>query len=1024
MSKDYEILQKLKADFHSCKNLQSKLDSQRQVWVREYNGEPYGNESELRSKIVSRDIKKQSEWQHAALIEPFVSTPDIIRANPITAEDAEAAPKIEVLLNTQFCRQFNRYNFMTKALKVMDQEGTVVVRTGWEYEEKEIEVKIDEEVINPEFVAAYQAVQAGQLDPSALQDIPQTVIQTRIEKQVKPVKNHPTAAVCRNEDVFIDPTCQDDMDKCQFIIYRYESDLATLTASNRYKNLDKIQIPEVSPGDEDYNSPDKSYFTFKDKARRKLLVYEYWGYYDINDDGVVEPIVCTWVDNTLLELIPNPFPDQKLPFIVTPFNSIPFSLYGEPNAELLSDVQKVKTAIYRGFIDNMALSSNGQKGVKKGALDPQNLNRFYAGENFEYNGVSNDIFYEGSFNELPGSIFNMLQMLNNEAESITGVASFNQGINGNALGSMLDIETIIPLINGETKKLKDIADGDVIIGSNGKGTTVTKAHQIEYPKQAYELRFSNGEIVKGGGEHLWTVKVTKPHRRKLEKWHTVDGDTLYAYLEQGYTVHIPRISRIDMQNNQELLIDPYCLGAWLGDGSSAGARFVSEDKEIVDRFSKAGFEVKLAAKQDNVGKATSYEIVGHTSGDKSKSLHTRLHKLNLLTRYKGEKHIPQEYLTASYQDKLELLRGLMDTDGYIHQSKTVGVFTQTKGRLLDDVLLLLTSMGIQYFLKEKSVEYMNEQKQKGSGKFILSTKPMVEVYFACLDNPFYVSRKASKWKSPHKRTQIVKIESVKKCEKVLMRCLTVDSEDKLYAFGHYYTLTHNTATSIRATVDSSSTRRLNIVRNISENLIKPLLRKWLAYSAEFLDEEAQFRITNEEFIWLKRDDLGASIDIDLNISTSDDNQAKAQELAFLLQTLGPSEDPFIRKTLMVEIARLYRMPQLAKAIETYEPQPDPMQQRLMELQAQLLEAQIADLQAKAGENEVDRELKGAKVQTELAKAKNLSAQADKTDLDYIQQYYGTPHKQAMQSQEQQNQFEVTQNILKLLQNTQNKGRYV
>ena len=668
MSKDYEILQKLKADFNSCKNLQSKLDSQRQVWVREYNGEPYGNESELRSKIVSRDIKKQSEWQHAALIEPFVSTPDIIRANPITAEDAEAAPKIEVLLNTQFCRQFNRYNFMTKALKVMDQEGTVVIRTGWEYEEKEIEVKIDEEVINPEFVAAYQAIQAGQLDPSALQDIPQTVIQSRIEKQVKPVKNHPTAAVCRNEDVFIDPTCQDDMDKCQFIIYRYESDLATLTAANRYKNLDKIQIPEVSPGDEDYNSPDKSYFTFKDKARRKLLVYEYWGYYDINDDGVVEPIVCTWTDNTLLELIPNPFPDQKLPFIVTPFNSIPFSLYGEPNAELLSDVQKVKTAIYRGFIDNMALSSNGQKGVKKGALDPQNLNRFYAGENFEYNGVSNDIFYEGSFNELPGSIFNMLQMLNNEAESITGVASFNQGINGNSMGS--------------------------------------------------------------------------------------------------------------------------------------------------------------------------------------------------------------------------------------------------------------------------------------------------------------------------------------------------------------------NATAIRGVIDSSSTRRLNIVRNISENLIKPLLRKWLAYSAEFLDEEAQFRITNEEFIWLKRDDLGANIDIDLNISTSDDNQAKAQELAFLLQTLGPSEDPFIRKTLMVEIARLYRMPQLAKAIETYEPQPDPMQQRLMELQAQLLEAQIADLQAKAGENEVDKELKGAKVQTELAKAKNLSAQADKTDLDYIQQYYGTPHKQAMQAQEQQNQFEVTQNILKLLQNTQNKGRYV
>ena len=225
----------------------------------------------------------------------------------------------------------------------------------------------------------------------------------------------------------------------------------------------------------------------------------------------------------------------------------------------------------------------------------------------------------------------------------------------------------------------------------------------------------------------------------------------------------------------------------------------------------------------------------------------------------------------------------------------------------------------------------------------------------------------------------------------------------------------STATSIRGAIDSASTRRLNIVRNISENLVKPLLRKWLAYDAMFLDEESQYRITNDTFVYLKRDDLGANIDIDLSISTSDDNRAKAQELAFVLQTVGPSEDPRLRKILMAQIAQLYRMPDLAKMIMDYKPEPDPMAEQMQQLQMQLLQAEIANTQAKAGENTVDQDVKRAKVQTELAKAKSLNSMADKTDLDYVHQYSGIKEKEALQRQQLQNQFNIDRETLKLLQ---------
>jgi N4 gp59-like protein len=654
------LLSNLKADFTASKLLRNELDQKIARWKSEYNAEPYGNEVNGRSKLVSRDIKKQSEWQHAALIEPFVSTPDIIKANPVTSEDAEIAPKIEVLLNTQFCRQFSRYNFMTKALKVLDQEGTVVIRTGWEYEEKVVEVEEDREIPNPDYQRAIEAVNQGITDPSILQGIEPTLITKVRVRKTKPVKNHPTAMVCRNEDIFIDPTCQDDMDKCQFVIYRYETDMTTLKQAGIYKNLDKIKIPTGLTGtnDTEYITEDSTSFRFSDTARKKIVVHEYWGNYDINGDDIAEPIVCTWIDNTIIRLEDNPFPDKKPPFLIVPFSAIPFKLYGESNAELLSDIQKIKTAIYRGFIDNMALSNNGQKGIKKGSLDEYNKQRFLNGENFEFNHYASD-FFIGNFNELPSSIFNVLTLMNNEAESITGVASFNTGINGNALGS--------------------------------------------------------------------------------------------------------------------------------------------------------------------------------------------------------------------------------------------------------------------------------------------------------------------------------------------------------------------TATSIRGAIDSASTRRLNIVRNISENLVKPLLRKWLAYDAMFLDEESQYRITNDTFVYLKRDDLGANIDIDLSISTSDDNRAKAQELAFVLQTVGPSEDPRLRKILMAQIAQLYRMPDLAKMIMDYKPEPDPMAEQMQQLQMQLLQAEIANTQAKAGENTVDQDVKRAKVQTELAKAKNLNSMADKTDLDYVHQYSGIKEKEALQRQQLQNQFNIDRETLKLLQ---------
>jgi hypothetical protein len=189
-------------------------------------------------------------------------------------------------------------------------------------------------------------------------------------------------------------------------------------------------------------------------------------------------------------------------------------------------------------------------------------------------------------------------------------------------------------------------------------------------------------------------------------------------------------------------------------------------------------------------------------------------------------------------------------------------------------------------------------------------------------------------------------------------------------------------------MDATSTRRLDIVRNIAENLIKPLMRKWMAYNSEFLLEEQVIRITNDEFVPVRRDDLEGKIDIEISVATAEDNAAKAGELSFMLQTIGPNEDPSIRRMLMAEVARLQKMPDLAKKLEEYQPQPDPMAMKEMELRIALLEAQVQNERAKAMENQVDVQLKQAKTQSELAKAKVASSEADLKDLSFLERESG------------------------------------
>ena len=97
-------------------------------------------------------------------------------------------------------------------------------------------------------------------------------------------------------------------------------------------------------------------------------------------------------------------------------------------------------------------------------------------------------------------------------------------------------------------------------------------------------------------------------------------------------------------------------------------------------------------------------------------------------------------------------------------------------------------------------------------------------------------------------------------------------------------------------------------------------------NSEFLEDEEIIRITNEEFIAINRNDLGGKYDIKLNISTAEADEQKGSELAFMLQTMGNTMPPEMSQMILADIAKLRKMPDLAKRIAEYQPQPNPLAQ--------------------------------------------------------------------------------------------------
>ena len=458
-------LEDLKKDFEGTKNSQSALTSKIRRWrdLLNVTGNEKPKKVKGRSSVQPKLIRRQAEWRYSALTEPFLGTQKLFTVAPVTFEDGPGAKQNELVINWQFRTKLNRVAFIDEYVRTAVDEGTVIVRVGWNRNVVKTKTMVP--------VYAYygietqeqanqlqQALQLKQENPRGFNELPpemKAAVEYYIENEVATyaqevdqqetevetvLENCPTLNIVNPDNFYLDPTVEGDYTKALFCVYTFETNKAMLEKDgDRYKNLDKIDWNSVSTnGNPDHESNNNGDFTFKDLARRKTVAYEYWGMFDIHGDGNLVPIVATWIGNVLIRLEENPFPDGKIPFVLVPYLPIKRQVFGETDAELIEDNQHIIGAVMRGMIDLLGRSANGQQGIAKGMLDPLNRRRYENGEDYEYNPNINpaNSLIEHKFPEIPQSAMLMLNLQNQEAESISGAKSFSGGISGEAYGDV------------------------------------------------------------------------------------------------------------------------------------------------------------------------------------------------------------------------------------------------------------------------------------------------------------------------------------------------------------------------------------------------------------------------------------------------------------------------------------------------------------------------------------------------------------------------------------------------------------
>lgn len=341
---------------------------------------------------------------------------------------------------------------------------------------------------------------------------------------------------------------------------------------------------------------------------------------------------------------------------------------------------------------------------------------------------------------------------------------------------MVDMK--IPTTSG-FKTMATLQPGDFVFGPDGCPVKVLGKSEVFKERELYRVWTDDNTYLDVDGEHLWTVRLDRKgsvyHDYTTEQlWRRQNGEVLrtkrsgeVAFIEGIHRVEKPRLPRLPdwlpvQYPEADLPIDPYVLGLWLGDGHKDNGIITAHDDDAA--FIRPELERRGYVTTDQSTKMT-FGILG---------LKVKLRDLGVL----GNKHIPAMYMIASEQQRRDLLKGLMDSDGNISK-KGQCFFAQSNRAFIDQAAQLIRSLGIK-------ANILVSEAKIGDKSYGNSWK--ISFYAS---NVCFLPRKEERTlKNERTFGRYIRIRKLAYTGDT--QCIKVDREDGLFLAGEGYICTHNT----------------------------------------------------------------------------------------------------------------------------------------------------------------------------------------------------------------------------------------
>ncbi len=350
-------------------------------------------------------------------------------------------------------------------------------------------------------------------------------------------------------------------------------------------------------------------------------------------------------------------------------------------------------------------------------------------------------------------------------------------------GKALALDTPVPTPAG-WRMMGDLEPGDFVFDEAGRPTQVVAATPPLIGRPCREVVFSDGQRVVADAEHQWVTidKRGRTHGKHEVRVRTTAeiGNSVRVNGELNH--HVPLAGPVQYPTRLDLPIEPYTLGAWLGDGTTTAAAITSVDEEILEQISGEGYPVRrlrYAPHLYSIGATGRTRDAATGRYSRNESLSSQLRNLEL----REGKFIPRPYLEADVLQRTALLQGLMDTDGYVDDVAGRCEYTTTREALADGAVELIASLGFRP-IKTEGRATLNG----------VDIGPKYRVKFTPDRPVFRLPRKLARQKRADQRFHRFRaIDVVREVPSVPVRCIEVANPRGVFLVSRSFIPTHNSS---------------------------------------------------------------------------------------------------------------------------------------------------------------------------------------------------------------------------------------